>query len=120
MSRNWKKQEKDISTPRKPEQGDFKKHLPGSIERKLEAMMTMKKPTGKADTQPREARDTSKKRSRIQLTEKSHRAEKKTCIREDTSEDRKTCPPGQQTEKINGITEEEQGQRRRHTVWEDI
>ena len=81
-------------------------------------MMT---PTGKADTQLKEeAQDKSKKRSSSRPTGKSHHIDKETCIREDMSEEDKTRPPRQQAEKINGITEEEQGQKPGHTVWEDI
>ena len=51
---------------------------------------------------------------------KSHRAEKKNMCPRRYKRRNKTCPPREQTKKINEITEEEQGRRRRHTVWGDI
>ena len=77
-------------------------------------------PTEKADTQPRGTQDKSRKRSRSLLTGKRHRAAKRSCGREETNDADETRQPRQQTEKTYERTEEQQGQRRRNTVWGGI
>ena len=76
-------------------------------------------PTGKAAAHPREAQDIRKKRRRSQQTEKIHYADKRTCVREDTNEEGKTCQSGQPAGEINESAEEDPGQKRRHAVWGD-
>ena len=107
----------DIITREKYAHCDCKKHQSDSLERELEATMT---PTTTADTQPRETQDKSRKRSRNLLTETTHYTSKRSCARGETNDEDETFQQRQQTAKTNESTDEEQGQRRRHTVCGDI